>query len=354
MAPRRPFGLGRLWPMPLLAVLAVGLAALAGAGVMAGCTGQDDPPEVVVYCSADQDVAQPILEEFHKQTGIAVLARYDSEASKTVGLVQRLRAEARSPLADVFWSNEVFHTLALAKEGLLAPVELPGAATWPERYRDAQGRWYGFALRARAIAYSTQRVAAEAAPRRLEELTEVKWKGRVVMAAPQFGTTGGDVASWFVHYGPQKAKAILQGLAANGVRLVGGNSMAVRAVYNGQADVALTDTDDVYAAQRNGWPVAMNYLDQGGEGVLAFPNTVACIRGCPHPRQARRLMEFLLSERVERLLAGGDAHNTPVRPELAGQFPKYAIPKLLEVDYAGVSQALPSAVQAATEILEAK
>ncbi len=305
--------------------------------------------QVVLYCSVDQAVAEPIVAEFEKQTGIKVLARYDTEAGKTVGLVQRLRAEKDSPSADVFWSSEVFHTIRLGREGLLATSR--SGVLWPSRFTGRQGQWHGFALRARVIGYSTQRVPPADAPKSLEDLLDKKWKGRIVMADPRFGTTGGDVASWFAHYGGERATAILKGLKTNEVRMVDGNSTAVRMVATGQADVCLTDTDDVYAAQRNGWPVAMNYLDQGGDGVLVIPNTVAVIKGAPHPEEAEALLEFLLSEQVERMLARSDSHNTPVRASLAAEFTDYAIPKPLEVDYEKVADELPNAIRLTGEIL---
>ena len=342
--------------MPFLFAATCALVLLA-----ASCKSKEAQKQVVLYCSVDQDVAEPIILDFEEMTGVKVLARYDTEASKTVGLIQRLRAEGSAPVADVFWSNEIFHTIGLAREGVLAPYvsdKGPSASpsgalgAWPQRYADAQSRWYGFALRARVLAWSTRRVRPEEAPRRLEDLLEAKWKGRIVMAWPQFGTTGGEVASWFAHYGPVKARAILEGLKANAVRMVEGNSTAVRMVATGQADVAMTDTDDVYAAQRNGWPVAMSYLDQGGDGVLTIPNTVGIVKGGPNPAQARQLVDFLLSEKVERTLARSDSHNTPIRPALAAEFAGYAIPKPLALDYEKIADQLSVAIQAAGEILK--
>ncbi|MDY7011552.1 MAG: extracellular solute-binding protein [Planctomycetota bacterium] len=303
--------------------------------------------QVVLYCSVDQAVSEPVIAEFQKQTGIKVLARYDTEAGKTVGLIQRLRAEKDSPSADVFWSNEIFYTIRLGREGLLTTSR--SGAQWPSHLTGRQGQWYGFALRARVIGYSTQRVPAADAPKSLEDLLDKKWKGRIVMADPRFGTTGGDVAGWFAHYGADRAAEILGALKANKVRLVPGNSIAVRMVATGQADVCMTDTDDVYAAQRNGWPVAMNWLDQGGAGVLTIPNTVAIIKGCPNPDEAEALLKFLLSEQVERMLARSDSHNTPVHPSVAAEFNRYAIPKPLEIDYEKVADELPTAVRRAWE-----
>jgi len=307
--------------------------------------------KVVLYCSVDQAIAEPIIAEFERQTGIDVLPRFDTEASKTVGLVQRIRAEAASPIADVFWSNEIFNTIRLARESLLASYAGDTTKDWPERYADPNGRWYGFALRARVIAYNTTRIAAGDAPKCLEDLLDSKWKGRLVMAAPEFGTTGGDVASWYAHYDSALATKTLEGLKANDIRLVAGNSTAVRMVATGQADVCFTDTDDVYAAQRNGWPVAMNYLDQGGDGALAIPNTAALIKGAGHPEEAEELMEFLLSEQLEQMLLSSDSHNCPIRPALAEQFKMYIIPKPLGVDYEKVADNLPLAIRTAREVL---
>jgi ABC-type Fe3+ transport system substrate-binding protein len=171
------------------------------------------------------------------------------------------------------------------------------------------------------------------------------------MANPQFGTTGGDVASWLAHYGRARAEEILRSLKANDVRVVVSNSTAVREVALGKAAVCLTDTDDVYAGQRNGWPIAMHPLDQGGKGALTIPNTAAMIRGAPHAAQARTLMAFLLSQRVEEMLAASDSHNTSIRPALAERFAKYRVGKPLEIEYDKVADALPEAIRAAGEIL---
>jgi iron(III) transport system substrate-binding protein len=330
--------------------LRVLLTTIVMAGVIAsgGCGGKDssNQREVVVYCSVDQEVAEPIFREFTRLTGVKVLARYDSESSKTVGLIQRLRAEQADPVADVLWSSEVFDTIALARDGMLSSYQSSVTSAWPKEFTGDDGLWHGFALRGRVIVYNTARVPADQVPARLEDLLDGRWKGRLVMARPHAGTTRGEVASWFAHYGPERATEILQGLKANGIRLVDGNSLVVRSVKDGEADVGLTDTDDVYNGQRNGWPVAMAPLNQGGDGALAIPNTVALIRGAPHPRPAAQLIDFLLSEKVEAMLAESDFHSTPVRPDLAEKFPQYRVEPRLRIDYSTVTENLPNALKA--------
>ncbi len=61
--------------------------------------------QVVIYTSLDKVFSQPILDAFEKEAGIKVLAVYDSEATKTTGLVNRLIAENDSPRAYIFWGK---------------------------------------------------------------------------------------------------------------------------------------------------------------------------------------------------------------------------------------------------------
>jgi iron(III) transport system substrate-binding protein len=89
---------------------------------------EKDHREVVVYTSLDKVFSQPILETFEKETGIKVLPVYDSEATKTTGLVNRLVAEKANPRADVFWNSETGRSIVLKQKGVLASYKSPSAA----------------------------------------------------------------------------------------------------------------------------------------------------------------------------------------------------------------------------------
>src|SRR4051794_33684368 len=88
---------------------------------------QANPPTVVLYTSVDEPVARPILDLFTKRTGIVVQLQTDAEKNKSVGLARRVEAERGDPRADVWWGNEVFHTINLAAGGLLEPYDPPTA-----------------------------------------------------------------------------------------------------------------------------------------------------------------------------------------------------------------------------------
>jgi len=116
---------------------------------LGGCKGKEPAQEVVIYTSLDKVFSQPILEAFEKETGIKVLDVYDSEATKTTGLVNRLIAEKNNPRADVFWNSETGRTIVLKQKGVLVRYISPSASDIPAQFKDPDGCWIGFAARCR-------------------------------------------------------------------------------------------------------------------------------------------------------------------------------------------------------------
>src|SRR5687768_717596 len=80
------------------------LALLLFSALPFGCTSRTQP-QVVVYAALDREFSEPILDDFTQATGIRVLAKYDDESTKTVGLTNILIQEAGRPRCDVFWNN---------------------------------------------------------------------------------------------------------------------------------------------------------------------------------------------------------------------------------------------------------
>lgn len=287
--------------------------------------------DVTLYTSVDAFIAQPIVAEFEQATGVRVRLVTDTEATKTTQLVERLFAERSSPRCDVWWSSESLGTASLASRGVLETFasrsETDFKEGWPRHLRAEDHTWYGFAQRARVIGICTNRVTASAAPKRLRDLTDSKWNGRVGMARPQFGTTRTQIAALIAMHGVEPVEQWLAALKDNNVRLYDGNSAVARALSQGEIDVGLTDSDDIFAGKAQNWPIEM-VMEQPDKptdrvrglpsaGPVVIPNTVAVIRGSPHPNEGRKLADFLLSGKVEELLAKSDARNFPIRPSLA-------------------------------------
>src|ERR1700752_530630 len=92
--------------------------------------------EVVVYTSEDQVFSEPVLKAFEAKTGIAVKAVYDTEETKSTGVVNRLLAERANPQADVFWSNDPVRPIFLHRKGILTAYRSPNRERIPPQYQD--------------------------------------------------------------------------------------------------------------------------------------------------------------------------------------------------------------------------
>ncbi|HLY12030.1 MAG TPA: extracellular solute-binding protein [Planctomycetota bacterium] len=294
--------------------------------LLASCSPRTD--EIVVYASVDEVYARPLFEEFTRRSGVRVLPVFDTEEAKTLGLVHRLLAEKAHPQCDVFWAGDCVRTALLKREGVLQPFQPKAGADIAAPWRDPDHAWTGFGARARVIVYNTTSVKEP--PRTLSALADPKWRGRVAIANPLFGTT----ANHFAALGETEALRLAAALKANGVRVVGGNSHVRDLVASGDCDVGLTDSDDVWIGKDRGDAIGLVYPDQEGAGTLAIPNSVALVRGAPHEENARRFIEHLLSPETERFLAASPSRQLPVRPSVSVELSKI---RTMAVDWGTLS-----------------
>jgi len=333
-------------------------AILTGFVLCCGCeqqpqatpAGADAAAEsVVVYTALDRQFSEPILAEFTRQTGVKVEAGYDTESTKTVGLVNRIRAEKRRPRCDVFWNNEILNTLRLKNEGLLQPCEPEQASHFPAVFRDEEKFWYGFAARARVLIVNTDLVKPDDMPNSIHDLAAPKWKGRAGIAKPLFGTTASHAACLFALLGRQDAAELFMSFKRNDVQVVGGNKTCAEMVAAGALAFGLTDTDDAIIEKEAGKPVAIVFPD-GGEnqmGALLLPNTLCLIKDCPNPDAGKMLINYLLSPEVETKLAQGPSAQIPLHAQTktVSRACDAGAVKHMEVDFGRAAEAFAEAAK---------
>jgi iron(III) transport system substrate-binding protein len=307
-------------------ILSLGVAAVPLLMLVAGCSSPKE--RVVLYCAQDEEFAQGLLDAFTERTGLPVHVKYDTEADKSVSLYTELVHEKDRPRCDVHWNNEILGTIRLQWQKILETYDSPSSQPYPASAKSPDHTWTAFAARARILIVNTQIVNEADRPRGLFDMTASRWKGRVAMAKPQFGTTATQAACLFEVLGPAKAKDYYRALRENGVALVPGNKQVAEGVGQGQFAFGITDTDDAIAEVKAGRPVAIIFPDRNGDkenrrlGTLFLPNTVAIIKSCPNSDGAKKLVDYLLSAEVEKRLAESESHQIPLNPKVKAQLPK--------------------------------
>jgi len=167
---------------------------------------------------------------------------------------------------------------------------------------------------------------------------------KAVIANPLFGTTTSHIAALFTALGDEKAKAFLTQMKQNGVIISTSNGESADFVADKEALFSLVDSDDAMSRIKMGKKVDIVYPDQkeGQIGAFVIPNVVMQIAGSPHPKLAKKLIDFLLSKESEKMLAYEDCAQIPLHPDVA--MPKGLKPidqiRVMEVDFAAVAQKL--------------
>jgi iron(III) transport system substrate-binding protein len=281
-----------------------------------GCAVNEEGPgpRVVVYSSLDREFSEPLLRDYSARTRVEVIPKFDIESTKTVGLTNVIIAESEQPRCDLFWNNEILNTLRLKEKGMLAPFHPAHADELPPTFRAKDGTWYGFAARARILLVNTKLVGEADRPRGIKDLIDPRWKGKIGIAKPLFGSTATQAACLFVAWGDDKAKSFFRELKSNDVQVLSGNKQVATAVGSGQLAFGLTDTDDAMGEVDAGSSVVIIYPDRKPDelGTLFIPNTLALIKGSPRPEAARALANYLLSPNIETQLATGPSAQIPL------------------------------------------
>lgn len=329
--------------MRLLAFLFVSASLVPATG----CRSKSET-EVVVYSALDAEFSESILAAYGEDRHVDVRPVFDIESTKTVGLVTRIIHEQQRPRCDLFWNNEILHTLRLQEMGLLDTYESSTGSQLPESYRATDGSWYGFAARARVLIVNTELVREDDLPRSIVDLVDPKWQGRVGIAKPLFGTTATHAAVLFANWGAGKAERFFREVKDN-ARVLSGNKQVALAVGRGELAFGLTDTDDAIIEVENGQPVRIVYPDQAEDemGTLFIPNTVCLIKGSPNPEEARQLLDYLLTPEVESTLALGRSAQFPVNPQVKDKSRAATTQEArwMEVDFSAAAKQWPVAAE---------
>jgi iron(III) transport system substrate-binding protein len=329
----------------LISIIAAGIALQAAAVVADG--------EVNVYSARKEALIKPLLDQFSENTGITV----NLVTGKAPQLTERLLSEGRNTPADVLIAADVGNLVRAKQAQLLQPAKSDVLeSVIPASYRDPDGEWWGFSLRARIIVYAPSRVDASALST-YEKLADPAWQDRVLVRSSTNIYNQSLIASMLEVHGTEATEAWMRGLVSNFARdPKGGDTDQIRAVAAGEGDVALANTyyygrllaSDKEKDQAVVAETALFFPNQDGRGTHVNVSGGGMTRHAPNPENALKLLEFLASEDAQKIFAELN-HEIPVREGVAaseivqswGDFKKDSMPlsKLGELNRAAIEAA---------------
>ncbi|MEH2538465.1 MULTISPECIES: substrate-binding domain-containing protein [unclassified Bradyrhizobium] len=145
--------------------------------------------KLIFYSSMDLPVGEKLGKAFEAAfPGVTI----QIERSGSERLFQRIDQEFASNIraADIVNSSDASHFISWKKNGWLMPfVPEDVAKHFPESYRDPDGMFATSRVWLSSIAYNTNLVKAEDAPKSFADLLDAKWAGKMVKAHPAYSGT---------------------------------------------------------------------------------------------------------------------------------------------------------------------
>lgn len=242
--------------------------------------------ELTVYSPASEQINNIVIPAFEKEYGVTV----NTVVAGTGTLFNRIKAEAANPQADVMFTGGVdsgggfraYLTDYVSKEN---SAMIDDATKHP---------WYNAVfLHPMGIIYN-KNLVQPGEVKGWKDLTNPKWKGKVLMADPRnSGSAFGELIIFLETFGRGDAAwAYVKDLYSN-LTIVTSSSQTYKWVVSGEYPLGLTHEGDAYQYKAAGEPVDFIYPV---EGTAVRPDGIYLIKGGPNPEIGKQFIDFVLSK----------------------------------------------------------
>ncbi|MGC1695252.1 MAG: extracellular solute-binding protein [Pseudolabrys sp.] len=288
--------------------------------------------KVTWYTSIDLKLSEQIGKAFEaKYPGVACRV----ERSGAERLLQRISQEysANVHAVDVVNSSDASLLVYWKNQGMLAPyVPEDVAKFYPPQHKDVDGTYASFRVFLCIIAYNTNLVKKEEAPKSFADLLLPQWKGKIVKAHPGYS---GTIMTATYQTSRDLGWGYFENLAQQNVLQVQSAADPPKKIALGERAVMADGVEYlIFAEKERGQPVEPVYATEGTP-LIVGPNGV--FKAAPNPNAARLFESFCFTPECQQLCIdiGGLRSAHPQAKDKPGRTPLSQI-KLMKDDPAAV------------------
>jgi iron(III) transport system substrate-binding protein len=249
---------------------------------------------VTIYSGRNEELIQPILDQFSDETGIKVNVKYGDSAD--LALLIEEESAANNTQADVFLSQSPGSIGFLEQDGRLAKLPESTLELVPDAVRDENDRWVGFSGRQRVLVYNSELIDEADLPSTIFDLTDPEWNDKIGIA-PSNGSFQDFVTAMRSSEGDDATTEWLEGIADNDAVSYPKNSAIVAAVGRGEVEVGLVNHYyNLRALEEDPNVPSLNHqFEPGDPGAVLIVTGAAIIEGTDRADVAAQLIDYLLS-----------------------------------------------------------
>lgn len=283
-------------------------AAVAMTLLLGGCglNAVSSPSEsLTIYAARPKNINQGVIEDFERaHPEYAGKVRVLNIGSQEV--LERIRAESRSPQADIWWGGTSQQFEQAVDANLLTKAPGDVAKRVPEKYRGSGERWLGEVRMAQVIAYNSDMMSAKDAPKDWDDLISPKNKGKILIRDVAPSGTMRSVYSAMIGRWYDKGQGTgpgyrwLRNLDANTKEYTASPTDLYLRIQRQEAPVTIWNLQDVLVQRGKGVPFTP-VVPASGAPMLV--DGVGKVKGGPNSKAANTFMRFLFQEKTQQRLA---------------------------------------------------
>jgi iron(III) transport system substrate-binding protein len=252
--------------------------------------------KVVWYTSVDLKLSEQIGKAFEtKYPGVACKV----ERTGAERILQRIGQEytANVHAVDVVNSSDASHLVYWKDQGILAPyVPEDVAKFYPNEHKDADGTYASFRVFLCIIAYNTNMVKKEEAPKSFADLLDPKWKGKIVKAHPGYS---GTIMTATYQMSRDLGWEYFEKLAQQNILQVQSAADPPKKIALGERAIQADGVEYlIHQEKEAGQPVEPVYATEGTPLIIG-PNGL--FKAAPNPNAARLFQSYCFSPECQQL-----------------------------------------------------
>src|SRR5215204_2027018 len=251
--------------------------------------------KVVWYTAVDLPLSEKVGKAFEaKYPGIAVRV----ERSGAERVFQRIGQEYSSNIraVDVVNSSDAAHMIVWKRDGWLAPYVAEDVAKhYPAEHKDADGQFASFRVTLSVIAYNTNLVKREDAPKSFADLLDPKWAGKIMKAHPGYS---GTILTATYQTARDLGWEYYEKLAKQRVMQLQSAADPPKKLALGERAIMADGVEYLVLQQKEaGQPVEPVYATEGSP-LIVGPNAI--FKNAPNPNAARLFQSFSFSPECQQ------------------------------------------------------